>query len=338
MKKFFVYFALFIVAIFVMSCGGSESANNSTDNSSECSYGEYECIEGNSYWCGYDNGTNNLIWQIKKKCDNYCDSSTGKCAPSGGGNNTENDGDNSNDDENSSDVDYEYNDDDSGEDATECTSGQYKCEGSYSYCCSAGFWQYSEDCSTKGCNSSTGQCNTAECTSGQYKCEGASSYYCSNGFWEYSADCSETGCNPATGQCNAAECENGKQKCSDGTLYKCSGSKWGVERQCQYGCMGDGTPQCAVCKLGEQRCNGSIASTCGHGGAEWITDADCSSSQIYDGCYPGRGCGCNQGKRKCLTTSSGATYSGYCSNGTSYMGSGMEECTNGCNSSTGKCR
>lgn len=79
----------------------------------------------------------------------------------------------------------------------ECTSGQYKCNGSYSYYCFSGNWDSGEYC-PNGCNSSTGMC--AECTSGQYKCDDGYSLRCSDGKWDFDDYCID-GCNSSTGRC-----------------------------------------------------------------------------------------------------------------------------------------
>lgn len=80
---------------------------------------------------------------------------------------------------------------------SECTSGQYKCDGSYSYYCFSGNWDSGEYC-PNGCNSSTGMC--AECTSGQYKCDDGYSLRCSDGKWDFDDYCID-GCNSSTGRC-----------------------------------------------------------------------------------------------------------------------------------------
>lgn len=80
---------------------------------------------------------------------------------------------------------------------SECTSGQYKCDGSYSQYCYGGAWDSGEYC-PNGCNSSTGMC--AECMSGQYKCNDDYSLRCSDGKWDFDDYCID-GCNSSTGRC-----------------------------------------------------------------------------------------------------------------------------------------
>lgn len=85
----------------------------------------------------------------------------------------------------------------SGNGTSECTSGQYKCDGSYSHYCFGGNWDSGEYC-PNGCNSSTGMC--AECVSGQYKCNDDYSLRCSDGKWDFDDYCID-GCNSSTGRC-----------------------------------------------------------------------------------------------------------------------------------------
>jgi len=131
MKKFLVCAAIFAAMVLMISCGGGSSSNDE-GSYRECSYGDYVCKYGDSYYCGYSGS--DLIWMLSERC-NYCDSWTGKCS-----------------DSQSSD--------------SECSSGEYKCDGSYSYSCYNGYWSYDEYCSN-GCNSSTGKCSSLNlsCTS-----------------------------------------------------------------------------------------------------------------------------------------------------------------------------
>jgi hypothetical protein len=122
-------------------------------------------------------------------------------------------------------------------DASECTSGQYKCDGSYSYYCFAGNWDQGEYCS-KGCNSSTGMC--AECASGEYECDGYYSLYCSGGRWNADDYCID-GCDSSTGKCKNTSGGGGNSgnsgDCSDiyDCYYECEDSS------CVYSCIGTGS-------------------------------------------------------------------------------------------------
>lgn len=124
MKKFFVCAALFAAMFLTVSCGGSSSGGGESSYR-ECSYGDYVCKYGDSYFCGYLDGSNDLYWQLSEHCD-YCDSWTGQCDNSHSG-------------------------------ASECSNGEYKCDGSYSYSCYNGYWSYDDYCDN-GCNTSTGKC------------------------------------------------------------------------------------------------------------------------------------------------------------------------------------
>ncbi len=85
MKKIFVCFAALVAMVLMVGCGGSDSKNNNKDNNenssgtSVCSYGTYECHGNDSYYCGYPDSSNDLMWMLAEKCDNGCDDSIGKC-------------------------------------------------------------------------------------------------------------------------------------------------------------------------------------------------------------------------------------------------------------------
>ena len=125
MKKFLVCAAILAAMFLTVSCGGGSDGGESSYN--ECIYGDYVCKYGDSYYCGYSG--NDLRWMVYEYCSYGCDSWTGKCA-----------------DSQSAD--------------SECSSGEYKCDGSYSYSCYNGYWSYDEYCSDD-CNASTGKCNSS---------------------------------------------------------------------------------------------------------------------------------------------------------------------------------
>ena len=83
MKKIFWSFALFAALIFVVSCGSSnkdnkENGNNNQPSAGICEYGEYECHDGDSYFCGYSG--DDLMWLPSELCgEDGCNSETGKC-------------------------------------------------------------------------------------------------------------------------------------------------------------------------------------------------------------------------------------------------------------------
>lgn len=125
MKKFLVCAAMIAAMFLTVSCGGSGGGGGESYYQ-ECVYGDYVCKYGDSYYCGYSG--NDLRWMLAEHCE-YCDSWTGRC-------------------DNSHSTD------------SECSSGEYKCDGSYSYSCYNGYWSYDAYCDY-GCNSSTGKCNSS---------------------------------------------------------------------------------------------------------------------------------------------------------------------------------
>ena len=102
MKKLFVVFATLAALIFVISCGGSKKESGG-ESSDICSYGEYECLDGVSYFCTYQG--DELGWIFSKECSNGCDERTGKCR---GGADSE-----------PSDTEHENPDTDSGDSTTD---------------------------------------------------------------------------------------------------------------------------------------------------------------------------------------------------------------------------
>lgn len=149
----------------------------------------------------------------------------------------------------------------SGGSYSECSSGDRKCSGSYSYYCDGGYWEADEYCSN-GCNSSTGRCNSSsgggsssggdysECDYGDYKCDGDSSYRCSGGSWSYDEYCSN-GCNYSTGKCNSSsgggnssECDYGEYRCSYNVSQRCSSGKWVDDQSCLGVGCNDSTGKC----------------------------------------------------------------------------------------------
>ena len=311
MKKVLVVFAIFCVMGLMVGCGGgSNNGDGGTSGTSVCSYGSYECHGDDSYYCGYPNSGNDLMWMLAEKCYNGCDSWSGKCYSNsdGDGGNNGGSGDNGSSDNNGNN---------SGNNDAECTSGKFKCIGSESYYCnSLGSWVYDARCEN-GCDSATGKCksnsnddtdsgdssdsgnndhgdsgSTSECTSGKYKCNGSYSYYCSNGYWNSGEYCSD-GCDSSTGRCstNSEGCSSGKYRCSnDNTSMLCSDGYWEFYEHCDYGCdSSTGKCKAAACSIGEEKCSGNIyycengqwklKSQCGYG---------CDSSTMT--CKPNPNC------------------------------------------------
>ena len=87
---------VFTVIFLLASCGGSDSKNddnnqnadkNQNQSTAVCSYGEYECHGDDSYFCGYPDSSDDVMWMLSESCTNGCDSSTGKCNGGSNGNN-----------------------------------------------------------------------------------------------------------------------------------------------------------------------------------------------------------------------------------------------------------
>lgn len=250
MKNYLLFFAVLAAMILAVGCGGDDSSsrdgNFSSADSSLCSYGTYECIDNDSYFCGYGYGYD-LALRLSQTCNNGCDYSTGKCSSSS---NEGNSGENSSGEDSIGDN----SDGNSGESsASECSPGQYKCEGNYSFYCYGGSWGYYDDCATAGCNHGTGQCNSGggddvgggsgagnECTlSDQPMCADVFTYkYCDNGYWKMCAcngTCIQGYCNTPDSSCDAYCDGSNEYKCENSHLYQCWGL-WKYYGDCQYGC------------------------------------------------------------------------------------------------------
>ena len=95
MKKICAVFALLCAMFFFAACdgGNKSSGKNNNENSSRtsvCPYGTYECHGNDSYFCGYPDSSNDVMWILSEKCYNGCDDSIGKCKPdSNEGNNND---------------------------------------------------------------------------------------------------------------------------------------------------------------------------------------------------------------------------------------------------------
>lgn len=77
MKKIFTVFTLFAALVFVVSCGGGSKKSNGGESSNVCSYGDYECQGGVSYFCAYQD--DKLTWTLSEECSDGCDEESGKC-------------------------------------------------------------------------------------------------------------------------------------------------------------------------------------------------------------------------------------------------------------------
>ncbi len=155
---------IFTLMFLLASCGGSDSKkdnNNQNENQNQstavCSYGEYECHGDDSYFCGYPDSSNEVMWLRAKVCENGCNHSTGQCYD-----NSENNGDAE------WDPEEDYNDEEEGGNnggsiLEPCEEGDFICHSAdgdeFSYKCdkNAHFPVVLEQCGND-CDSSTGKC------------------------------------------------------------------------------------------------------------------------------------------------------------------------------------
>ena len=141
--------------------GDGDGGDTDPGNSAECTSGKFKCVGNESHYCN-SNGS----WVYDSRCENGCDSSTGKCKTNSGNDDpdTSDSGDNGDSDHgDSSDPDT-----DSGGGSSiieQCDVGSFTCKtGSsdgkeYSFRCSSDDFNYHnyETCKA-GCDSSTGKC------------------------------------------------------------------------------------------------------------------------------------------------------------------------------------
>ena len=157
MKKLISSITLFTAMFLMIACGGSDSKNNDNKNQNQssgvCTYGTYECHGEDSYFCGYPDSSNEVMWIFAEKCNDGCNEQTGKCV---GNSNSEN-----GDYEDPSDSDSEDNGD--GNNYNEqCEAGDRMCRSidpEHSFICN----EYShtpivfEKCN-ESCDSNSGKC------------------------------------------------------------------------------------------------------------------------------------------------------------------------------------
>ena len=109
MKKLIFSITIFTAMFLMIACGGSDSKNNDNNNQNQssgvCTYGTYECHGDDSYFCGYPDSSDDVMWMLSESCTNGCDSSKGKCNGGSNGNN-----DNPNED-NGGDTEWEPEED-----------------------------------------------------------------------------------------------------------------------------------------------------------------------------------------------------------------------------------
>lgn len=252
MRKIFTNLAVLAVVFLIVSCGGSTSSSNDNantgDNSDEsdsqkCESGKFKCVESESHYC------NTLgKWVYDARCENGCDSSTGKCKSDSNNDDipdTATATDTDNDTPDSVDDNDPENFDDS-DNNSDCTENSFRCNNGFSQKCNSGKWQNLEECNY-GCDTSTGKCKQSNdsdesgCTTGKYKCSdtNSQSFYCNDGYWTIYESCSY-GCDVSTGKCKSAECTTGEYKCnvrsSNNTSYYCNNGVWKIYENCDDEC------------------------------------------------------------------------------------------------------
>ena len=255
MKKIFcIAFAIFC-EVFMVACV-EEDDDTIVIGNNVCSYGEYECHDGNSYYCGYPDSSNDVMWIHAETCHNGCDSSNGKCYRNSGSNGGSGDNGTGNSGNN---------------DSSECTSGNFKCVGNEShYCNSNGSWVYDSRCEN-GCDSSTGKCKTNSgdnespntnqtcADEGSYRCYGNLRQQCYSGAWKTVEEC-EYSCNTTTQKCEDDKgCKSGEYKCTSSKLSSyCENNFWKINEECEFACDAS-TGKCkdSECTTGEHLCGDS---------------------------------------------------------------------------------
>ena len=334
MKRFFVYFAVLTAMVFMVSCGGNSNENNdnngsesgnNNDNSQECTAGEFKCVGNESHYC------NSLgSWVYDARCENGCNSLTGKCNSNFGGDNNDTDSDDSSDSANDN-TDSDTNTD-TDTDPTCTEAGAFRCNGDSKQECTSGYWQTLEEC-TYGCDPVTKKClGSTECKTGEYECIAGNLSYCNNNFWEIKEKC-EYGCDAAMKQCLPEDCYTTRiYLCGDSkeagfsyASYYCEYGEWHYDTTCPEDCD-KSTGKCkAVCTQGEYKCEGNSLMLCTNG-LFWMDYETCPF-----GCDPLIGCKpeCTSGEYKCSEDNSML-----CKNEHWYTN---KSCPFGCNSSTGKC-
>ncbi|MBO7128001.1 DUF1566 domain-containing protein [bacterium] len=83
MKKLMFTVTVLTAMFLMIACGGSDSKNNDNKNQNQssgvCTYGTYECHGEDSYFCGYPDSSNEVMWIFAEKCNDGCNEQTGKC-------------------------------------------------------------------------------------------------------------------------------------------------------------------------------------------------------------------------------------------------------------------
>lgn len=87
MKKLMFTVTVLTAMFLMIACGGSDNKNDDNKNQDEnqnqssgvCTYGTYECHGEDSYFCGYPDSSNEVMWIFAEKCNDGCNEQTGKC-------------------------------------------------------------------------------------------------------------------------------------------------------------------------------------------------------------------------------------------------------------------
>ena len=325
----------------MVGCGGNDIESSRGYGYSECSYGSYKCKGGDSYWCGYTNGSNDLIWQLSERCSYSCDDYTGKCTSgSSGENGGGNSGGGNSGGSNAAyqtccDLAYCFDACSDQNCYDNCLNNSSSVAiNDYNYifecgdifgCDPDGDGYYDSSCLSTYCGSYLTSCCYAVDNGGDDDCE-KEKIECNQdpfaemmGYYEeisqhcyretcdsvWHCDTSETcpnGCNFSTGFCNNSSGGGSTSECSSGQ-YMCTGSY-------SYYCSGGYWDSGTYCSNGCNSSTGQCNSNSGGGGG--------STSE------------CTSGDYKCS-----GSYSYYCSYGS---WTSDQYCSNGCNSSTGKCK
>lgn len=255
MKKIFICSLLFAAMVFMVGCGGDSNENNdnngneSGNNDGSCTVGEFKCVGNESHYCN-SNGS----WVYDARCENGCNSLTGKCNSNSSGDNNDTDsGDHSDstNDTDSGDSSDTYSDSD-----TTCTEeGAFRCNGDSKQECSSGYWQTLEEC-TYGCDPVTKKClGSTECKTGEYECIAGNLSYCNNNFWEIKEKC-EYGCDASMKQCLPEDCYTTRiYLCGDSkeagfsyASYYCEDGVWHYDKTCKGDCD-KSTGKCNCAKI-----------------------------------------------------------------------------------------
>ena len=331
MKKLFIPFAVFTTMFLFIACGGDE--NSESESNTPCTAGEFKCIGNESHYC---NSLGSLVYDAR--CENGCDSSTGKCNTNSDNNNG-NGSDSNNSDTDSGDFSDSANDNTDSDtntntDTEPCTEeGAFRCNGNLQQECTYGYWRTLRECEYD-CDPVTQKClGATECKTGTYECIAGNSSYCNNNFWEIKEIC-QYGC--SEGKCLPEDCYTTRiYTCGDSkesgfsyASYYCEYGSWNYDKTCQGDCD-KSTGKCkAVCTSGEYKCEGNDSMRCKDG--FWVKSTTCTTY----------GCDLSTGRCKLPECFSSDEYK--CSGNISMrckdgFWENNKSCVE-CNESTGKCK